>query len=505
MTAGELDLLPVVKILENKAINGTTGEIISYNGDYVIDKFIPFAERGTISSSATSITVFKYNNNSFTKMDVVSGTTIEFDHNSKYAVRLHNSDNTAVDVSNLEFVARNAKCIDSLYNITDDIYTVSEIGETGYFPPIENEIVNIVENKFINTVATVGSNYTKSIAAINDAVYGIYKCKYGDKFYVSTKSNGVIPDCFTINSNNIVMSRKNAEQIGVYEYEYTISTYCDFVIFQSRYAENFSVKKYRTRFNKIPTKTSDIINDNGYLSSFDDTNITDRLYSIEQRIGFSFDSINKGQVIFMFDDSNPITSGLYTIFHQHNMPMSMATIVSHLDSLANDNRTIKNVLLDVQNDGGEILSHNLTEETLSGMNYEQCDYQLKESKKALINAGFEVSGWVSPNGIYNPVAETLYRKYYRYGYRATNNAKMSQYNMQRPNLSQLGLQGAKDLIDSCETNKTVQILFGHMNSIELESFSLQDLSDLLDYCATKNIDATTYKNAFFTYGSVLGG
>ena len=502
LIAGELDLLPFVKILENQAINGTTGEIVSYNGDYVIDKFTPFVERGTISSSATSITVFKYNNNSFTKMDVVSGTTIEFDHSSEYAVRLHNADNTAVDVSNLEFVARNAKCIDSLYNIADDIYTVSEIGETGYFPPIENEIVNIVENKFINTSATVCGNYTNSIAAVDGAVYGIYKCKYGDKFYVSTKSNGVIPDCFTINSNNIVMSRKDAEQIGVYEYEYTISTYCDFVIFQSRYAENFSVKKYRTRFNKIPTKTSDIVNDNGYLSGFDDNNITDRLYSIEQRLGFSFEGMTKGQVIFMFDDSNPVTSDLYTIFHQHNMPMSMAVIVSHLDSLANDNRLIKNVLLDVQNDGGEILAHNLTEASLSGLNYAECDYQLKETKKELICAGFDVYGWVSPQGVYNPVAETLYRKYYRYGYRATNNTKMNQYNMNRPYLSQLGLQGAKNLVDQCETNKTVQILFGHMSSNELEIFSLQDLSDLLDYCATKNIDVTTYKNAFFTYGSV---
>ncbi len=79
---------------------------------------------------------------------------------------------------------------------------------------------------------------------------------------------------------------------------------------------------------------------------------------------------------------------------------------------------------------------------------------------------------------------------------------MPQFNLQRTNMSSVLLSGAKELVDSAETNKTVQILFAHMSSTELETFSLSDLSALLDYCASKDVDVTTYRHCFYTYGSV---
>lgn len=233
------------------------------------------------------------------------------------------------------------------------------------------------------------------------------------------------------------------------------------------------------------------------------SNDDDRTYSLEQRLGFSFSGMEKGKIIFMVDDAKSITSDLYEIFHAHNMPFSEAVPIDALRTVNNDGRLGIEVLKDIEADGGEILSHSISgaDVTIASLgSLEAVDRALSLSKKVLSDAGFEVHGWISPQGQYEPAAKRLYAKYYRYGYGASDVS--GQYKMVRPYLKNMGLSGAKALVDEVENNKSIQIMFGHFSDSELELFSLADLDELLTYIETKNVDVTTYRDCFYGYGNI---
>ena len=231
----------------------------------------------------------------------------------------------------------------------------------------------------------------------------------------------------------------------------------------------------------------------------------DRMFYIEQRMGFSFSGMPRGQIIFMFDDANQTQSTALNVFRSHNMVFSVALPSSHLNNRNEDGRTAREVAHDIEGDGGEILSHSTDGTGIGSLSAEEAEYRLKTSLDVFRSEGFNVQGWVSPYGQYNPLVERAYRKYYRYGYQASSEIRMNQYRMGRPYLSDLRLSGAKALVDTVAANMTVQILYGHLSPDELALFSWDDLNELLSYIASKDIDVTTYRDCYCKYGDIYRG
>lgn len=344
--------------------------------------------------------------------------------------------------------------------------------------------------------------FLNNLETTDNACYRISSCSYGEKYKVTYWSNSTIPPVVYLNKTGKVIGwEDSAINTGVHILEITIDNAdCAQIAFQSRRYNELKTEKYTAIYNPVPTKVSQLNNDKNYVEEYERNNDIDRTDSIEQKLGFSFTGMQKGQIIFMFDDALPVTSDLLSIFNEYNLPMSMAVPVNALNFIANDGRKMKEVLLQIQEEGGEILSHSIDGNTLAGLTYSECEDRLRNSKNQLEKEGFEIHGWVSPSGVYNEIAESLYRKYYRYGYKASNNVKMKQYRMERTYLSKLLLKGAKDKVDYVKENKTVQIFFGHMNSSELQSFSLDDLRELIEYCKIKDVEVTTYRKCYYSFG-----
>lgn len=229
-------------------------------------------------------------------------------------------------------------------------------------------------------------------------------------------------------------------------------------------------------------------------------NDDDRLYALENRLGFSFENLDKGKVIFMTDGTRPVLTDVYAIFEAHGMPLSVAPVYDNTVTYAspmNDNSTALEFLHRVEDDGGEIFAHSLNGNILTAETAEQ---MLRDSKEWLNGEGFNVHGWIAPQGVFCPEARRLYAKYYRYGYKASDRTG-SPLNFERPYLSTLGLTGAKTAIDNCEADKSVIVLFHHWSDNEIEGFNLEDLEALLSYIESKDVDVTTYRDCFFNYGS----
>ena len=211
--------------------------------------------------------------------------------------------------------------------------------------------------------------------------------------------------------------------------------------------------------------------------------VSSLVFSVNADEDFTWETYDKGYITIVFDDGKmPITQQAAEIFEEFGMPMS-AAIPAKLVEYDNE---LYHVLMDIQDNGGEILSHGYNHipivdttnpeyasktnnaaryiDTSSATAVADMDYELGESWRKLNNLGFNVNGMIQvgcggAEGTADfELVESVARKYYKY---SDGSGVSPQYKLTRRSASWDSLANLKKRIDNAATNKTWQVLYVH--------------------------------------------
>lgn len=108
-------------------------------------------------------------------------------------------------------------------------------------------------------------------------------------------------------------------------------------------------------------------------------------------------NFDKPYVTITIDDTNDNIDEIAEVFASHNMPCNYGTQYSRLENRVSDGRTKKEVLLEAQSSGSEILAHHyvILDSTCSDDVYTEV---YENTKTKLENAGFVVNGVITVGG-----------------------------------------------------------------------------------------------------------
>ena len=227
---------------------------------------------------------------------------------------------------------------------------------------------------------------------------------------------------------------------------------------------------------KIPTKTSDLLNDSGFIT------IADSLQNI------NIQSIRKPTISFIFDDGLPSTSDLVKLFDSYGWKCGFAI-------LANANLpNIKDNFLSYQLKGYEILSHSTDGIAMQdgSLTVEDVETKMKTSKEILVNNGFNITGWVTPSSwLNNKYFDTLC-KYYEYGFGHLDTNQEGNYShtfwgndvrqLDRWSLQSKTLEQTKAEIDATVVECKYLCFYAHAYpSTRSDNFTVENMKAVMDY------------------------
>jgi peptidoglycan/xylan/chitin deacetylase (PgdA/CDA1 family) len=205
---------------------------------------------------------------------------------------------------------------------------------------------------------------------------------------------------------------------------------------------------------------------------------------------------DKGYITFVFDDNNSMfTNECYQVFKEYNMPMCCAVIANQVEK----NPSLITLLKDIENDGGEILSHTYDHTVfVEGTPIETVEYQLKQSFVVLKSLGFNVNGIIETgNGGGEKTAdyemiESVTRKYYKY---SNAYGVSSQYNKSRIWFFDITVESMKTIIDKAVAEKQWFVLSAH----NFKEMPKEDLIEILNYINAKDKENIEVVNWNYIY------
>lgn len=236
--------------------------------------------------------------------------------------------------------------------------------------------------------------------------------------------------------------------------------------------------------------------------------ITEIVYGEKQlekgtTVPMTWKEMDKGYITLIFDDNNTSLPGFYNIItREYDMPICAAVPSA---TLKNNNA----ILHEIQNHGGEILSHTRDHLVLNtSIPWETVDYQLGQSWRELTADGFNVHGIILAGGIgqdqtesYRTQIEGFTNKYYLY---SDKYGVSTQYWKQRNWFSGRSVEELKAIIDQQIENKTWEVIYAH----NFTECSEETLRAVLDYLAEKKVeglvDVVTYRYMHETFGDWQG-
>lgn len=213
---------------------------------------------------------------------------------------------------------------------------------------------------------------------------------------------------------------------------------------------------------------------------------------------FTWDEFDSGYVTIVFDDGRDCTATLARIFNEKNIPLSCAimgkTVVNSSSMVA--------LLKDIQNHGGEILSHTYSHSAFNeNTTLEDIEREFSMSYQALTNAGFVVNGIIEAGSggaekrVNYDLVEQVVKKYYKYSdcYGTSLQYKSVRTWMHGQSLAQL-----KAKVSRAANRKEWLILFAH----DFNEISQPDLEALLQHINdTEGIKGVTYKYMYENFGN----
>lgn len=220
---------------------------------------------------------------------------------------------------------------------------------------------------------------------------------------------------------------------------------------------------------------------------------------------FSMKPLDKAYIIFTFDDANmPFTKEAAALFKEYGMPMSCAVPANKVKRCEELHR----VLLDIQANGGEILSHGYNHSAITSESAKtKVESEFSKSWLHLTSLGFDVNGIIEVgNGGGEATAdyemvETVTRKYYKY----SNAYGLSeQYKKKRTWFSYASDKVAfgKATINDAIQNKDWVVFAAH----SFDEISYDDLKAVLEHIESNNdkVEVVTWKYLYETFGEYNG-
>lgn len=235
-----------------------------------------------------------------------------------------------------------------------------------------------------------------------------------------------------------------------------------------------------------------------YFMAYTNTDLgalTIRIFDNANQTDLSNFNLVMPTVAFVFDDGTTGDANAVSVFKAHGKRCSFALI----STITQDARVYD--YLGYQDEGFEILSHSTDGRTMNG--YSGADIQdettaiqcMEDSKQALISAGFNIHGWVTPSGRLNPAWINDPKKIYDYAFALANVAaydgtttpyferSVSAYNgIFRISLQTTTLANCKAAIDSTIENGGMIVFYGHsVNETSEDNLTVASLNELLTY------------------------
>ena len=94
---------------------------------------------------------------------------------------------------------------------------------------------------------------------------------------------------------------------------------------------------------------------------FEHQQLVERVHTLEGLVEFHWKPFDKGYVVVVIDDGRHDLCQFSEIFKEYAVPLSCALMSSgFLSSIQDEGRKLIDVALEIQSNGGEILSHSTT-------------------------------------------------------------------------------------------------------------------------------------------------
>lgn len=218
----------------------------------------------------------------------------------------------------------------------------------------------------------------------------------------------------------------------------------------------------------------------------------------------------KPLVTFIDDDGhNDVMTKLKPLFDSKGIKGCVAIISSYVGQgvymPVSDIRTLSDA-------GWEILSHTVTHNDLSQMTDVEIDAELKNSKEALTNMGFNVESIAYPYGGHDSASRSLVKKHYRCGFKTGESPNTSPINSYRLNRTMTGsyydlpngadtLDYYKSKVDYAIANNAWVTFCTHV--FATDATQLGYIGQLIDYIKSKSVDIVTVKEALDYFENVF--
>lgn len=400
--------------------------------------------------------------------------------------------------------------------------------------------VNILKNKFysydyvnIDISVEQGKFYNYSRQTFDTWSNGLHteyiECVQGDKFKVTSSiQDAMCLAVFFDNSKSFVGYYYQKSGITLLQDEIvTIPENAKYVIFQCKVSELnlFKIEKY-TNFeislNELGTLIKEHINKIESLqnesddSKFEIDNLQRRGLKNEKLTNFEWNNFDKSYFAFIIDDCNSFTPTCADLFKTLEVPLSSACIITTLNTIHStaNGRTVKEVLQDIVENGGEVLAHysgNLADQGYTNGNYTflTSDYDWKirtrDVKKKLEEEGFKIRGLIRADSSqsYSNKGEEICRRYFDY---SDQMGKSGQYKLGKRKFF-IGVNTMQDMkawIDNACNIPGFYPLCLHGNRNDEPLATIENLTEIINYIKSKgsNIaEITTYKDVFDKFGT----
>jgi hypothetical protein len=191
---------------------------------------------------------------------------------------------------------------------------------------------------------------------------------------------------------------------------------------------------------------------------------------------------------------------------EYGFPLCVAVPVRSFDPSLHPvgNPSSLALLHEIENHGGEILSHTLTHKVFnSSVSWSEVDYELGESYRRLTAEGFNVNGVILAGGggtedtseAYRAQIEQYTAKYYKY---SDYYGVSTQYYHPRKWMYN-SYRRMKNEIDKAIANKSWDVIAAHGIDLEISTNTEQNVRMILDYLKKKEaegvLEVVTYKEA----------
>ena len=230
-----------------------------------------------------------------------------------------------------------------------------------------------------------------------------------------------------------------------------------------------------------------------------------------ETIPMTWKPMDKAYVSIVFDDNNTELERIYKLVtEEYGFPLCAAVPVKSFDKTLSSSARPESLELlhKIQDNGGEILSHNLTHKVFNrDVPWTTVDYELGESYRRLTAEGFRVNGVILAGGggtedrsaEYRAELEKYTSKYYKYS--DLYGVSTQYYHPRRPLYD--NNQNLIRYIDEAIENKQWLVLSGHGIEKEIQQQSEKKIRVILDYLKEKQnegvLEVVTYRDVHKTF------